>query len=90
MQHLVIQHAVADFDAWKSHFVSHLPVREAAGLRNLHLWRNTDAPNEVVIIDEVTDEARARAFLASAELQATLKAHGVTSEPNFKFVDDAA
>jgi hypothetical protein len=39
MAHMLVRHKVADFDKWKSVYEDHRSAREAAGLKDLHLWR---------------------------------------------------
>ena len=69
MAHMIIRHKVADFDKWKPEFEDHRPVREAAGLRDLYLWRNADDPNETILLLEVSDVAKAREFSGSSDLK---------------------
>lgn len=46
MVHRLIRHKVADFGKWKPVYEDHRSAREAAGLKDLHLWRNENDPNE--------------------------------------------
>ena len=50
MPYLLVRHKVADFSKWKPVYDSHLPARQKAGLKEVHLLRNIDDPNEVVLL----------------------------------------
>ena len=41
MAHVLIRHKVADLGKWKLVYDHHLPAREAAGLRDLHICGGT-------------------------------------------------
>ena len=50
MNFVLIRHEVADFAKWKPVYDAHLPARQKAGLKEEHLFRNADAPNEVLLL----------------------------------------
>jgi hypothetical protein len=54
---------VADFAKWKPHHDAHLLARQKAGLKELHLLRNADDPNEVILLFEADDLQKARDLL---------------------------
>ena len=47
-----------------------------AGLREKHLLRNIDNPNEVVVRSEVEDLKRAQAFVGSPDLREVMQKTG--------------
>jgi hypothetical protein len=53
--HLLVRHKVADFAKWKPVYDDHLPARQKAGLKEVHLLRNIDNPNEVILLFSVQD-----------------------------------
>ena len=57
MPHLIIRVTVQDFSKWKPVYDSNLPARQAAGLKELNLWRNADKSNELVLLFDVSDIA---------------------------------
>jgi len=77
MSHLIVRVTVQDFDRWKIVYDSNLPARQSAGLKELNLWRNADKSNEVILLFEVSDIAKAKAYTLSPELKEKLKAGGV-------------
>jgi hypothetical protein len=88
MAHMVIRHKVADFGKWKTAYEDHRSTRQAAGLKDLHLWRNADDPNEVIVLFEASDVAKARDFARSSDLKEKMQAAGVQDAPDIVFLSD--
>lgn len=88
MPHLIVRVTVQDFGRWKIVYDSNLPARQSAGLKELNLWRNADKPNEVVLLFEVLDMAKAKTYTLSPELKEKLKAGGVTGPAENLFLLD--
>jgi quinol monooxygenase YgiN len=82
MPYAMVRHKVADFAKWKVAYESHKSTRAAAGIKEGHVLRNVDNPNEVVVFLEVTDLAKARAFMTSPELKAAMEQSGITDKPD--------
>jgi hypothetical protein len=82
MRYLLVRHKVAEFDRWKSAYDAHLPSRQKAGLKEEHLLRNIDEPNEVLILFEVEDLQKARAFVDSPDLSAAMEKAGMVDKPD--------
>ena len=89
MAHLMVRHKVADFAKWKPVFDGHHPTREAAGLKDLHVWRNADDPNEIITVFDVSDMAKAKEFASSSDLRNTMQSAGVIGAPNVTFLSNA-
>jgi hypothetical protein len=89
MDHVMIRHKVADFAKWKPAFDGHRSMRQAAGLTDLHLWRNADDPNEVISVFEVSDVAKAKEFASSSDLKETMQTAGVIGAPDILFLSNA-
>ncbi len=89
MAHMMIRHKVADFAKWKPAFEDHRPAREAAGITDLHLWRNADDQNEVISVFEVSDVAKAKEFAGSSDLKEKMQSAGVISAPDILFLSNA-
>jgi Co/Zn/Cd efflux system component len=66
--HVLWQADVADFDAWLTVFREDQPMRKAAGIHDLHIWRDPDQRDHAIAMFEVRDLDKARAFLDSQEL----------------------
>ena len=89
MAHMIIRHKVKDFGKWKNAFDEHRPVREAAGLEDLHVWRNIDDPNEVIILFCADELGKARDFAGDSGLKEKMQAAGVQGMPEFVYLDEA-
>lgn len=88
MTHLMVRHTVQDFAKWKAVYETHRSARQAAGLKDLNLWRNADQPNEIIILLEVSDIDKAKAFTTSPDLKEKMMAAGVMGPPNVVFLSD--
>jgi hypothetical protein len=87
MSVIIIRHKVKDFAAWKIAFDAHKPVRDAAGLSKSRVLRSAGDANEVVLVFDDADIDKTKAFMASADVQAAIKAAGVTDKPDVYFLD---
>ena len=67
-EHAIWQADVADFDAWLKVFREDARARKAVGIRELHVWRDPDRADHAVVLFEITDLDKARAFFDSEEL----------------------
>jgi hypothetical protein len=86
-QYLLIRHKVRDFDEWKPGFDGHAAKRAEAGLSVKHLLRGTEDQNEIIVMFEAKDLARAKAFIASADLRERMQSFGV-DKPDIYFLND--
>jgi hypothetical protein len=86
INYLLVRHKVKDFKVWKGVFDGHLPKRNEAGLTEKYLLRGINDPNEVIILYEVRDIARARKFTESADLRDTMEKAGVIDKPDIYFL----
>ena len=86
--YLLIRHKVRDFSEWKRGYDRHLVKRNEAGLSEKHLLRSVLDSNEVVLLFEVKDLDRAKAFVDSAELRETMQKLGVLDKPVIYFLND--
>ena len=89
MAHLIVRHTVQDFAKWKPVYDADRTARQAAGLKDLFLWRNADKPNELVLLFEVSDIAKAKAFTTTPDLKEKMTAAGVLGPPDIVFLSDA-
>jgi hypothetical protein len=83
---MLIRHKVQDFGKWKPAYEAHRQARAAAGLKDLHLWRNVDHPNEIILLFEASDVAKAKAFATSQDLKERMTAAGVMGPPDIVFL----
>ncbi len=88
MNNVIIRHKVEDFNKWKPAYDDNLSARQAAGLKDINLWRNLNDPNEIVMLFEVADIAKAKKFSESPELKEKMQEAGVLGPPDFIFLSD--
>jgi heme-degrading monooxygenase HmoA len=86
MMHMLVRHKVADFAKWKPVYDAHLSARHKAGLKEEHLFRNAEDPNEVLLLFSVEDVDKAKAFTASDDLRQAMKNAGVSDKPDVYFL----
>jgi heme-degrading monooxygenase HmoA len=49
------------------------------------VFRRAEDPNDVVVLQDVADEAKARAWFASDDLKAAMQKGGVIGAPSIRF-----
>ena len=86
MPYLMVRLKVRDFQQWKRVFDSHAEAQCQSGLRLDKVVRNLDDPNEVVTWFEVTDLAKARAFVSSPKVPEAKEDSGVVDTPDIYFL----
>ncbi len=86
---MIVRHKVKDFAVWKTAFDSHKSAQASAGLSNPRVFRSADDPNEIVVLFDAQDIAKAKAFGAAADLKASMMAAGVIDKPDAYFLNPA-
>jgi hypothetical protein len=89
MPYLLVRQKVKDYAKWKQVFDEHAAVRVNVGSRGGYIYRNTDDPNEVFVLLEVTDLEKGRGFAKSEDLRKTMERAGVTDKPDVHFLGEA-
>ena len=87
MIHMLIRHKVADFAKWKPVYDAHASARQSAGLKELHLLRNTEDPDEVILLFSVQDFNKAKTFAGSDDLRQAMQKAGVSDKPDVYFLE---
>jgi hypothetical protein len=84
-ENLTIHHKVKDYATWRTGYNGHEKSRLSAGITNGRVFRSAEDPNDVVILQDVADVAKARTWLGSDDLKASMQKGGVIGSPNFRF-----
>ena len=50
MAYILVRHKVKDYEKWKPAFDEHETTRKDSGSKGGRLFRNTEDPNEIVVI----------------------------------------
>ncbi len=80
MAHIIIQHEVANFDAWRPIYEADRPGRQAAGVKDIAVLRDADNPNSVWLVHK-GDPALVEQMMSDPERAAKMQEAGVTSPP---------
>ena len=88
MTALLCRNRVEDFNNWKRIFDSHAPAHRAAGMHLKSLWRESEDPNNVFFLFELTDAEKARAFLKAPPAREAAQASGVV-DGEYHFLESA-
>jgi hypothetical protein len=88
MIYMLVRSKVTDFAKWKPVYDAHLSARQKAGLKEEHLFRNADDPNEVILLFSAEEIDKAKAFAASDDLRQAMQRAGVSDKPDVYFLKD--
>ena len=84
-ENVTIHLKVKDYAAWRTGYDGHEKSRLSAGITNGRVFRSAEDPNDVVILQDVADVAKARSWLGSDEMKASLQKSGVVGTPSIRF-----
>jgi hypothetical protein len=84
-ENLTIHHKVTDYTAWRKGYDAQEQSRRSAGLTNGRVFRSAEDPNDVVVLQDVADVAKARTWVGSEDLKAVMQKSGVIGSPSIRF-----
>jgi hypothetical protein len=84
-ENLTVHIKVKDYATWRSAYDGYEKNRLSAGITNGRVFRNAADPNDVVILQDVADVAKARSWLGSDDMKANMQKAGVVGSPNVRF-----
>ena len=87
MAHSTVQVTVQDFAKWRSTFEKYESVRAAAGVTNPRIYRGADNGNQVAVVFDVADKAKAQDLVGSAQFRSIMQEAGVVGPPSVAFHD---
>jgi hypothetical protein len=82
-QSVTVRFKVHDFNAWRAAFNARERGRVSAGITDSKVF--IDDPNDVVILQNIVDMAKARAWLTSQDMLEALQEGGVVTAPSIRF-----
>jgi hypothetical protein len=88
MNYLLVHHRVQNFPQWKVLYDEHLPTRQQAGVKEVHLWHGSEDPNDVTLLFETSDPSKAKAFAESDNLREIMAKAGVIGKPDVVYLKD--
>ena len=89
MAKVIVQHQVADYDAWLPVFIEHGEVRRQYGATGHTVTRSATDPNSIVIVNEFATLEGAKGFSTDATLPSVMARAGVSSQPQVWIVNEA-
>ena len=84
-ENLTVHLKVKDYAAWRTGYDAREKGRLSAGITNGRVFRRAEDQNDIVILQDVADVAKARTWLASDEMKAAMEKGGVVGSPNIRF-----
>ena len=84
-ENLTIHLKVKDYAIWRTSYDGREKSCVSAGITNGRVFRRAEDQNDVVILQDVADVAKARIWLASDEMKAAMEKSGVVGSPNVRF-----
>ena len=84
-ENLTLHFKVKDFKAWRTGYNGNEKSRLSAGITNGRVFHSADDPNDVVVLQDVADLAKARTWLGSEDLKAAMQKSGVLGSPSIRF-----
>jgi hypothetical protein len=84
-ENLTVHFQVKDYAAWRTSYDGNEKGRVSAGITNGRVFRSANDPNDLVILQDAADVAKARTWLTSDDMKATMQKSGVLGSPNIRF-----
>ncbi len=81
----LFRHTVADFDRWLEGYDAAAELQKSKGIIGHAANRSIDDPSVAIVYHQAESFDTLRAFLSDPDLEAAMKAAGVTSEPEVSF-----
>lgn len=90
MPYVLVKHTVKDYAKWKPLFDDHGSTRKRYGSKGGYVYRNTQNPNEVVLVMEWDSLDNAKQFVESEDLRERMQSAGVMGKPDVYFLEQVA
>jgi hypothetical protein len=88
-ENLTLHFKVKDFNAWQTSYDGNEKNRASAGITKSKVFRSSDDPHDVLILQDVADVAKARAWsrawYGSSEMKTLMEKSGVVGSPSIRF-----
>jgi quinol monooxygenase YgiN len=88
MTFVLVRFTVEDLVKWKAAFEGAADLRKNFGSMGVRAFSKADDPNEVVILGEYADKAKAMQLFQSQEFREATARAGVKSPPEVSFLDE--
>ena len=82
---MIVTFSIKDYNTWRPVFDAAAPDRAQDGVGKGQVYRSADRPNDLLVVFDVADEKRARAWMASVQVRADWEKGGVIGTPSYRF-----
>ena len=82
-ENLTLHFKVKDFNAWQTSYGNEKNCA-SAGITKSKVFRSSDDPNDVLILQDVADVAKARTWYGSSEMKTLMEKSGVVGSPSIR------
>jgi hypothetical protein len=79
-----IHFKVKDFNAWQTSYNGNEKNRTSAGITKSKVFRSSDDPNDVLLLQDVADVSKARTWYGSSEMKSLMEKSGVVGSPSIR------
>jgi hypothetical protein len=83
-ENLTIHFKVKDFNAWQTSYNGNEKNRATAGITKSKVFRSTDDPNDVLLLQDTADVSKARTWYGSSEMKSAMEKSGVVGSPSIR------
>jgi quinol monooxygenase YgiN len=91
MTTVLVNHRVADYDAWRPHFDRAMEAEWAKDIRSYQVWRGQDDSSHVVVANTFDSREAAEAMVNNPMLREAMGAAGVVeSSVQIDYLDEVA
>ncbi len=87
---MIVHHTVASYAKWRPIFDADKKLQEDAGLTNPRVLQSVGHPNNLTLIFDMADAAKAKALVTSKELKQNMAKSGVIGKPQIFFLNAAS
>lgn len=84
---MIMQSKIRDYTAWRPAYDAHESSRTGAGITNGRVYRKPEDANDLVLLFDVADVSKARAWTVGEELKEVMNNAGVLGAPTIHFVE---
>jgi CRISPR/Cas system CSM-associated protein Csm5 (group 7 of RAMP superfamily) len=83
-ENLTLHFKVKDFNTWQTSYNGNEKSRASAGITKSKVFRSTDDPNDVLVVQDVGDVSKARTWYSSSEMKSAMEKSGVVGSPSIR------
>jgi quinol monooxygenase YgiN len=90
MAFILVSYKIENYKRWKNTFNDAFEMRKKCGERSYRVFKSSDNPNEMVVLQEWDSLASARRFSKSKKLRHCMEKAGVVGKPDIVFLKEMA